>query len=115
MKVVGHEVAESTGISQSQAAELEVIYRYAPIGLGVYDRDLRVLRVNDALAKFHDLCAVEHIGQLVEEVAPEFGKEIAKCLRKVFASGEPVLNVEKHKVSPGQPAIEREFLASYYP
>ena len=115
MRIAGQEVAETHSISQSQAAELEVIYRYAPIGLGVYDRDLRFLRVNEALAKFHGLSAAEHIGRRVEEMIPELGKEIAKCLRKVFASGEPVLDVEKHRVALGQPAVEREFLASYYP
>ena len=115
MKIAQSVVAEIKENNRAQTAEWEVIYRHAPVGLAVYDRNLRFLRVNDALAKFHNLSPAEHVGRRVEEVNPGSGKEIAKCLQQVFASGEPVLNMEKRRAEPESPGQEREFLASYYP
>src|SRR5215467_7540881 len=115
MKTVAQTLVESNGSTRSQAAELEVIYRSAPLGLAVYDRNLRFLRINDAMARFNNLSPAEHLGRRVDEVVPRFGNEIAKSLRQVFATAEPVLNVERHRSAPGEPAIEQEFLASYYP
>lgn len=108
-------LAASEASARQQLTELEVIYRRAPVGLGVYDRNLRLLRVNDALAKFNNLTPSEHAGRTVEEIVPEFGKEIAKYLRQVFDTGESILNVERHKAAPGSPGNEQHFLASYYP
>jgi len=115
MKTVAQTVVESNGSTRNQAAELEVIYRSAPLGLAVYDRNLRFLRINDAMARFNNLSPAEHVGRRVDEVVPRFGIEIAKCLQQVFATAEPILNVERYRPAPGDPAIEQEFLASYYP
>src|SRR5579864_601901 len=115
MKFVEQALAESNGSLRNQAAELEVIYRRAPLGLAVYDRNLRFLRINDALARFNNLSPAQHVGRRVDEVVPRFGDEIAKCVQQVFASGESILNVERHRAAPGNPAAEQQFLTSYYP
>ena len=115
MKTAERTLIEKNGNTRNQAAELEVIYRRAPVGLAVYDRNLRFLRVNDALARFNNLSPAEHVGRRVDEVTPRSGSEIAECLRQVFASGESILNVEGHRAAPGNPAAGQEFLTSYYP
>ena len=115
MKIAEQNVAEGEQKAQSQVAELEVIYRRAPMGLAVYDRNLRLIRINDALARLNDLSPERHIGRRVEEVIPAFGKDIAKCLQQVFESGDPLLNVERRRTAPGNPAVEQEFLSSYFP
>lgn len=101
--------------ARKQLAELEIFYRCAPVGLAVYDQDLRLLRVNDALAKFNNLTPAEYTGRPIQEIVPEFGEEIAKCLRRVFDTGESILNVERHRRAPGNPTTGQHFLASYYP
>ncbi len=108
-------LAESEASARKKIAELEVIYRCAPVGLAVYDRNLRFLRVNDALARFNNLSPTEHTGRSVEEVTPGFGKEIAKCLQQVFESGESLLNVARQRAAPGKPASKQHFITSYYP
>jgi PAS domain S-box-containing protein len=115
MKSREQTLAESNGNALNQAAELEVIYRRAPIGLAVYDRNLRFLRVNDALARFNNLSPAKHIGRRVDEVVSGFGKEVAKCLQQVFESGESILNVERRRAGTTNPAVEQQFLTSYYP
>ncbi len=115
MKIAERSAANNNDNALNEAAELEVIYRRAPVGLAVYDRNLRILRINDALAKFNNLSPAEHVGRRVDEVVPRFGNEIARCLQQVFATGESILNVEKHRPAPGNPAVEQQFLSSYYP
>jgi two-component system, cell cycle sensor histidine kinase and response regulator CckA len=115
MKTAEQAPPQNNGNLRNQVAELEVIYRRAPVGLAVYDRNLRFLRINDTLARFNNLSPAEHVGRRVDEVTPRFGNEIAKCLQQVFASGESIVNVERHRAAPGNPAVEQEFLTSYYP
>ncbi|HYL86680.1 MAG TPA: response regulator [Candidatus Angelobacter sp.] len=108
-------LAEREANARRQLAELEVIYQRAPVGLAVYDRSLRFLRVNEALARFNQLSPAEHVGRRVDEITAGFGKDIAPCLEKVFVTGESILNVERHRTAPGNPAVEQQFLTSYYP
>ena len=110
MGIVGREKTP-----REQLTELEVIYRQAPIGLAVYDRNLRILRVNEALAKFNHLTPEQHIGRSVYEIVPEFAKEISECLVRVFESGESILNAERHRAAAGNSTAGQHFITSYYP
>jgi PAS domain-containing protein len=40
--------------------ELETLYRTAPLGMGLVDRDLRYVRVNERLAQFAGRSAAQH-------------------------------------------------------
>jgi PAS domain-containing protein len=51
--------------------QIEAIYRSAPIGLGVLDRELRYVRVNDLLARINGLPPAAHLGRRVSELLPE--------------------------------------------
>ncbi|HTT33131.1 MAG TPA: PAS domain S-box protein [Methylomirabilota bacterium] len=108
-------LAESEASARKRYAELEVIYRCAPHGLEVFDCDLHFVRVNDALAKFSNLKPEAFVGHSIEEMVPEFGREVAECVRGVLETGESVLNVERHRAAPGNPEIQQCFLSSYYP
>jgi two-component system cell cycle sensor histidine kinase/response regulator CckA len=108
-------LAVSEASAKKKIAELEVIYRCAPVGLALYDRNLRFLRVNEALARLDNLSPAEHTGRSVEEITPEFGKEIAKCLQQVFESGQSILNVKRQRAAPGKPPTSQQFLTSYHP
>lgn len=108
-------LAESEASARKKIAELDLIYSCAPIGLAVYDRNLRFLRVNEALARLNHLSCEEHVGLSVLEVVTDFGKEIAACLQQVFESGKSILNVERHRIAQANSATSQHFLTSYYP
>gem|GEM_PF-1676627 len=96
--------AESLGrMSERHLAELDAVFRTAPLGLAFLDPELRVLRVNDALARMYGVAAERLIGRGAEEVALE-----VEVVRGVAASGEPVLDAE-------HAAGGRVYLASYFP
>ena len=47
---------------------LDAVFARAPVGLGLYDRDLRLVRINDHLAEINGLPAAEQIGRPVTEL-----------------------------------------------
>lgn len=108
-------LAESEARAREQFAELEQIYRTAPIGLAVYGPDLRYLRVNEQLARFNGLAADRHAGLMTRDVNPEVAKAVEPYLRRVFSRGESILNVEIQGTSQSQSGAQRTWLASFHP
>lgn len=100
---------------QQQLAELEAIYNTTALGLCFWDTELRFVRINRALAKMNGISCEEHLGRTFEEVLPEIAATQAPLVRRVIATGEPVLNLEVQSANPGKPGIMRDWLASYIP
>ena len=48
--------------------ELEMIYRNAGVALGLFDRELRFVRVNQMLAEINGVSIADHIGHTLHEV-----------------------------------------------
>src|SRR4051812_20992515 len=93
---------------------LELLFGPAPVGLGFWDRELRYVWVNEALAAINGVSVAEHAARPVEELLPDVGPRIAPLLREVLDSGEVL-----HRLIPGEtparPGVERWFSATYYP
>ena len=106
---------ESEERSRRQLLELETLYRTAPIGLALVDRDLRFLRINEKLAEIDGVPMDAHIGHTLREVVPGVADTIEPLYRRVVETGEPVLHIEIHGTTPAQPNIERDWLVDYYP
>jgi diguanylate cyclase (GGDEF)-like protein/PAS domain S-box-containing protein len=106
---------ESEDHSRRQLLELETLYRTAPIGLALVDRDLRFLRINEVLAEIDGVPIYAHIGHTVREVVPGVAETVEPMYRRVVETGEPVLHIEIHGSTPAQPDIERHWLVDYYP
>ncbi len=93
-------------VTDRHLAELDAVFRDAPIGIAFLDTDLRFLRVNDALADMNRVPAADHLGRTVLEVTGQ--ADVAAALRRVVEAGEPVLD---HDVA----LHGRRFEASYFP
>jgi two-component system cell cycle sensor histidine kinase/response regulator CckA len=108
-------LAESESRAREQFAELEQIYRTAPIGLAVYGPDLRYLRVNEHLARINGLPAERHVGLMTRDVNPDVARAVEPYLRRVFSRGESILNVEIQGTTLAQSGALRTWLASFHP
>jgi PAS domain S-box-containing protein len=108
-------LAESFGRERESAALLDHLYSTAPIGLGYVDRELRFVRVNDALAEINGVPAAEHRGRRVREVLPELADELETLMHGVLGSGEAAHDLEIAGETPAEPGVRRSWLASYYP
>jgi PAS domain S-box-containing protein len=94
------------------ATILETILATAPVGLGVLDRELRFVRVNEALAQGNGLPRGEHLGRTIAEVWPSVSPELLRRLRAILDGGEPVIDDEAVSERDGR---RRYVLGSYYP
>ena len=100
---------------RQQLAELDLLYRSLPLSLAVFDRQLRFLRVSDAVSKADGIPVAAHLGLRLREVAPDFANVIESHLQTVFQTGEPVANVEMRGGTLHEPGVLRSWLGSFYP
>ncbi|MFI6445978.1 SpoIIE family protein phosphatase [Kitasatospora sp. NPDC050543] len=100
---------------EADLAILDGIFTQSPIGMAVYDTDLRFVRLNDALARINGLPVADHLGRRVSEILPGVNSaEIEQVMRQVIITGRPVVDARSHGRTPGDPRRERAWSASYY-
>jgi PAS domain S-box-containing protein len=114
-KLFEESLRRSEETARQQLIEIEAIYASAPIGLCVLDRELRFIRINDFLAEINGIPTSGHIGKTVQEILPGLGQVQQPYFQEVIETGNPVLNIEVHGVTPAKPNMERYWLVSYYP
>jgi len=99
--------------AERQRAEIETVYRTAPIGLALFDtKDFRYLRLNDRQAEFFGLTPEQIVGRTLTEMAPIEG------LRDLFEQvlrGEPVVNFPLEGNLVTNPSEHRYWTVSYFP
>ncbi len=100
--------------TERQHAEIETIYRTAPIGLALFDLDdYHYLRLNDRQADFFGLKPEQVVGRTLTEMAPIPG---LKELFDQVARGEPVFNFPlEGKLITDPPDEHRYWTVSYFP
>ncbi|HEY0995648.1 MAG TPA: PAS domain-containing sensor histidine kinase [Gemmatimonadaceae bacterium] len=95
--------------------ELEATYRSAPVGLGVLDRDLRFIRINDRLAEMNGLPAGAHVGRTVREIVPALADQAEPVLRHVIESGEPAIGIEISGETGADPGVLHHWVEEWHP
>ncbi|OKH15907.1 chemotaxis protein CheB [[Limnothrix rosea] IAM M-220] len=94
---------------------LESLYRHAPVGLALFDQNLKYLKINEQLAEMNGCSVSEHLGKTPRDVLPEIGDQIEALLTKVIQTGENIFSVLIHGTTPADPNIEGHWLVNYYP
>ncbi len=111
-----HREAQGARMRQGEAlALLETLLSGAPVGLAFLDADLRLNRVNDALAAMVHLSPDACAGRPIGQVLPAMASGVAPLLRQVLESGEPVVDVELDTVVAGHGGELRNYHVSCYP
>ncbi len=93
---------------------LESIEAAAPVGFKLVDRDLRIVKINELLARVNGMPASEQIGRTVAEVVPHLWPRLEPIYRRALA-GEAVTNLDLSVPNGEAPSQLRHWLASYYP
>ncbi|MGW4647878.1 SpoIIE family protein phosphatase [Kitasatospora sp. NPDC004289] len=100
---------------EGDLAVLDGIFAQSPIGMAVYDTELRYVRLNDALARINGLSVEAHLGRRINAVLPGINSsEIEAVMRQVLATGRPVVDARSHGRTPGDPRRDRAWSASYF-
>ena len=108
-----------TGEFEKEAAdrlrEIELVYKNAPIGMALVDREQRYKRVNDSLADYNGLSVKAHLGRTISEVLPHIGPKLAPVIDKVFADREALRNFEFTSSHPQDPDRTEIYQLDIYP
>lgn len=95
-------------------SELESLLAASPVGVAFLDRDLRYVRINDALAAVNGRPSAEHLGRSIMEMIPDAAPVLQPILRDVLARGEPVSNRQLTRLSPHSGEVHT-YLATFFP
>ncbi|MFE9629171.1 SpoIIE family protein phosphatase [Streptomyces sp. NPDC006527] len=80
--------------AEEDRALLDAVFTRSPISMAVYDTQLRLMRINAALARSHGISEAHVLGRRIAEVLPEVDTAaIEDRLRQVIATGLPISNV----------------------
>jgi PAS domain S-box-containing protein len=104
---------QRAGLNETLAL-LDSMLANAPIGFAFFDRKYRFVRVNQFLADMNGYSFALHLGRGVAGIlAPAAADKLEQNLESVFASGQPVRNLELAWES--EPGRWRSWLAHLYP
>jgi PAS domain S-box-containing protein len=107
-------LAKAERESARALALLDSLVTNAPIGIGVYDHDLRFVTVNPALAEMNGLSVEAHVGKAVPELLPDIPLTTLEAMRSVLRTGEPVAQREVVGRTP-KSLEERTWFANFFP
>jgi PAS domain S-box-containing protein len=107
-------VREAERRAQEARALVDVVMENAPLGIGIFDRALRYLRVNAALAQINGVAAEGHVGHTVFEIVPDIAETMTRDIQQVLDRGVQLTrDVSGHTPAHGKEL--RHWLVSYYP
>jgi len=101
--------------SKRREAEIEALYQATPVGLCVFDRDLRFVRINQEMADINGFSVDAHLGRRPEELFTSLADTALPLLQRVLDTGEPILNLEVTGDTPATRGENRTWIASYLP
>jgi PAS domain S-box-containing protein len=94
---------------------LEAAFGHVPVGLAVLDTDLRYVRINQLLADINGMPVDEHIGKSIHDVIPEIAPAAEARIRRVMATGLPIIDSVFEGATPAQPHLRRVWRESIHP
>ncbi len=95
--------------------QLDTLYKTAPVGFSLIDRDLRFVRINDTLAEINGVPAQAHLGRTIREILPELADDLEPVYRGIFATRQPAPEMEVTGTTPLAPGVTRHWRARYWP
>jgi PAS domain S-box-containing protein len=109
------ELRTSEAIARDQLAQLDALYKDAPVGLALFSPEMRFVRVNERLAQMSGLAAAAHIGRTADEILPGAASAAWAQLWRVFQTGSAVSGHELRGRISAAPEKERVWLGDFYP
>jgi serine/threonine-protein kinase RsbW len=94
---------------------LREVIAQAPVGVALFDRDLRYVEVNERLAQMNGHPVEAHVGRRPEELLPGLPVESYVAVARRALDGEATEAVEISGKTPARPRVVRHFLESWAP
>lgn len=84
----------SEALARARADEIQVLYDAAPIGIVLFDRDFRFLRINERLAGINGRSNEDHVGRLIEQMLPAGTAAVLREMQPRLLAGEEIEDIE---------------------
>ncbi|HPV77404.1 MAG TPA: PAS domain S-box protein [Gemmatimonadaceae bacterium] len=94
---------------------VEALVRMSPIGMAIFDREMRFVRINASLAEINGLSVEAHLGQRVQELLPDLAAVVEPILTRVLEQGEQIRAIPVSGHTPSQPGVLRQWEGTYLP
>ncbi|MDF9816989.1 PAS domain S-box-containing protein [Streptomyces sp. SPB162] len=113
--------ADSEGLAQweAQQAMLQGLVTRSSVGLAIYNTDMRVVWINAELRR--EMGTTQYVGASPDEMllngeilSPQYPPTLEEVMRKVYADGEPVIDLHYGGRAPDEPDHDRVWSCSYY-
>jgi PAS domain S-box-containing protein len=114
-KEIEEDLRRSKRKARARFRELKEIYQNAPVGLALLDRDLKFVRINEALARINGLSVEDHIGRHAFDIVPALREAAEPLLQRVLDTGEPIADVAIEGELPQAPGVRRTWVEQFYP
>jgi PAS domain S-box-containing protein len=108
------QAAEARGVAV-RLSLLEGLVRHAPVGIALFDSNLRFVMLNERAAAVDGVPLDAHIGKTVPEVIGSFGNAIEAHLRQVRETRQVISVSEIGGQTPALPGNVRWWIAHYFP
>ncbi|MYV39743.1 PAS domain-containing protein, partial [Streptomyces sp. SID1328] len=100
---------------ESDLALSELLINQSPVGLAVFDTELRWIRINDALSTANGVTEGDVVGRRLEDTLPGVDTQaIEAAMRRVLRTGEPILDHRTIGRVPADPDHDHAWSESYY-
>jgi two-component system CheB/CheR fusion protein len=107
------DVARTEGLARQRSQEIETLYKTAPVGMAMVDRNRRFLRVNQHFADLAANTIDVLIGRKLEDMIPALAERMAAPIAEVFEQAKEAVNVDATVRFNGNAA--RDFMIDFYP
>lgn len=111
--------AEELARWEAQQAMLQGLVTRSSVGLAIYNSDLRVVWINAELRR--EMGATQYVGASPDEMllngeilSAGYPPTLEEVMRKVYAGGEPVIDLHYGGRAPVDPEHDRVWSCSYY-
>jgi two-component system CheB/CheR fusion protein len=107
------DLARNQDLARQRSHEIETLYKTAPVGMALVDRNRRYLKINQHFAQLNGEPIEAHIGRALHEILPGLSERMERPIAEVFDHAAAVSNLEVSMRLDGDAV--RDFLIDFYP
>lgn len=107
--------AHSARQAREGGALLDGLFARSPVGMAVFDTELRFQEINRAYEVMNGLPSSAHVGRRLPEMLPGVNSEqMEAAMRRVLVTGDPVVNFRSVGRTPADPDHDRSWSSFYF-
>jgi PAS domain S-box-containing protein len=112
---VGHALRRALQRRNDALAIVDALIDNSPVGISLFDRERRFVRVNPVVARTTGVPAQDHIGRRISEILPAAPGQTETKIARVVETGETIVDEEVIAEVPTIPGGPRTWQVSLFP